>query len=89
MESLPIGDFGANAVWFALGVLTYNTFVLQKEHLLPDEMRTKTIHTLRWSLIGIAGKVVRTSGQLWLKLATTLEKLGLYHRMRRGCMAFG
>jgi len=89
MESLPSGDFGANAFWFALGVLTYNTFVLQKEHLLPEGWRTRTIGTLRWSLIGIAGKVVRTSGQLWLKLATTWEKLLLYQQMRKRCMAFG
>jgi hypothetical protein len=89
MESLPSGDFGANAMWFALGVLAYNMFVLQKEMLLPEEMRTKTIHTLRWSLIGIAGKVVRHGRRLWLLLATTWDKLSLYHRMRKRCMAFG
>lgn len=89
MESLPSGDFGANAMWFALGVLTYNMFVLQKEYLLPEEFRTKTIGTLRWSLIGIAGKVVRHGRRLWLLLATTWDKLSLYHRMRKGCMAFG
>lgn len=89
MEGMPSGDFGANAMWFALGVLAYNTFVLQKEHLLPAEWRTKTIHTVRWSLIGLAGKVVRHGRRLWLLLASTVEKLTLYHRMRRGCMAFG
>lgn len=89
MESLPSGDFGANAMWFALGVLTYNMFVLQKKHLLPEEFRTKTIGTLRWSLIGIAGKVVRHGRRLWLLLATTWDKLSLYHRMRKGCMTFG
>lgn len=89
MESLPSGDFGANAFWFALGVLTYNTFILQKELLLPEEYRTKTIGTLRWSLIGIAGKVVRHGRRLWLLLATTWEKLSIYHQMRKRCMAFG
>lgn len=59
------------------------------EHLLPEEFRTKTIETLRWSLIGIAGKVVRHGRRLWLLLATTWDKLSLYHRMRKGCMAFG
>jgi hypothetical protein len=89
MEGLPSGDFGANAFWFALGVLTYNTFVLQKEHLLPEEWRTRTIHTLRWSLIGTAGKVVSHGRRLWLLLATTVEKLGVYNQMRKRCMAFG
>lgn len=89
MESLPCGDFGANAFWFALGVLTYNTFVLQKELLLPEEYKAKTIGTLRWSLIGIAGKVVRHGRRLWLLLATTLEKLNIYRQMRKRCMVFG
>jgi hypothetical protein len=89
MESLPCGDFGANAFWFALGVLTYNTFILQKEFLLPDEYRVKTIGTLRWSLIGIAGKVVRHGRRLWLLLATTLGKLNIYQQMRKRCMVFG
>lgn len=89
MESLPSGDFGANAFWFALGVLTYNTFILQKELLLPEEYKTKTIATLRWSVVGIAGKVVRHGRRLWLLLATTSEKLGMYHHMRKQCMVFG
>jgi len=89
MESLPSGDFGANAFWFALGVLAYNMFILQKELLLPKELRTKTIGTLRWLLIGIAGKVVRHSRRLMLLLQTTWDKFKIYEEMRRGCMAFG
>lgn len=88
MESLPSGDFGANAFWFALGVLVYNTFILQKELTLPEEYRAKTIGTLRWSLIGIAGKVVRHARRLWLVLATTMENLEINNHMRKRCMAF-
>ncbi len=89
MESLPSGDFGANAFWFALGVLVYNTFILQRELLLPEDHRTKTIGSLRWSLIGIAGKLIRHGRRLILLLATTWDKYTLYHRMRQRCMAFG
>lgn len=89
MESLPCGDFGANAFWFALGVLTYNTFILQKELLLSYEYRAKTIGTLRWSLVGIAGKVVRHGRRLWLLLSTTFEKLNIYKQMRKRCMVYG
>ncbi|MCX7914670.1 MAG: transposase, partial [Thermodesulfovibrionales bacterium] len=89
MERLPAGDFGANAFWFSLGVLTYNMFVLQKEYLLTEQYRTKTIGTIRWSLIEIAGKVVRHGRRLWLLLSTTRDKLLLYRKMRERCMVFG
>jgi len=88
MESLPSGDFGANAFWFALGVITYNMFILQKEMLLPEQYRRKTIQTLRWSLIGIAGKVIKHGRSLWLLLASTLDKYRIYRDMRIGCMVF-
>lgn len=88
MESLPSGDFGANSFWFSLGVLVYNTFVLQKELLLPDDYRTKTIQTLRWSLVGIAGKVIRHGRRLWLLLASTWDKYRIYLDMRKRCMTF-
>jgi len=88
MESLPGGDFGANSFWFSIGVLVYNTFVLQKTLLLPEEYRTKTIQTLRWSLIETAGKVIRHGGRLLLLLATTWDKYSIYFQMKRRCMAF-
>ncbi len=88
MESLPSGDFGANSFWFSIGVLVYNTFILQKEILLPEEYKTKTIQTLRWSLIDIAGKVVRHGRRLLLLLATTWDKYHVYFQMRKRCMAF-
>jgi hypothetical protein len=88
MESLPSGDFGANSFWFSIGVLVYNTFILQKEMLLPEEYRTKTIQILRWSLIGIAGKAVRHGRRLLLLLATTWDKYAVYFQMRKRCMTF-
>jgi len=74
MEQMPCGDFFANALYFALGVLVYNTIVAQKLFLLPAEWAKKTIHTMRWALIQVAGKAVRHGRGLTLKLTTTYEK---------------
>jgi hypothetical protein len=88
MESLPSGDFGANSFWFSIGVQVYNTVVLQKILLLPESYKTKTIQTLRWSLVEIAGKIIKHGRRLWLLLATTVDKYRVYVEMRKRCMAF-
>jgi hypothetical protein len=88
MESLPSGDFGANSFWFALGVMVYNTFIFQRELVLPEHYVRKTIQTLRWSLLEIAGKVVRHGRRVFLLLATTWDKYNIYFQMRKRCMTF-
>jgi len=87
LEDIPTGDYFANALFFAIGVLTYNTFIIMKEHLLP-EYKTKTIDTFRWSIINIAGRLIRHGRTLYLLLASTKDKLLLYLRMRAGCAIF-
>jgi HPt (histidine-containing phosphotransfer) domain-containing protein len=85
MEQLPSGDFGANAFWFLLGVLTYNTTIIQKLYLLPESWARKTIQTLRWTLVEIAGKIIRHGRQVILKLAISAQKYKIYMEMRRCC----
>jgi len=88
MQQMPSGDFKANALWFALGVLVYNTSILQKLYLMPKEWHKKTIHTIRWALIETAGKLVKHGRSLILKLAAAEEKFLLYERMRYRCLEF-
>ncbi len=59
-----------------------------KEHLLPEEYRTKTIETIRWSIVNIAGRLVNHGRRLVLLLASTIDKLLLYERMRDSCFIF-
>jgi hypothetical protein len=55
---------------------------------LPEDYRTKTIETIRWSLINIAGKVINHGRRVVLLLASTIDKLLLYKRMRDNCAIF-
>jgi len=36
MEYMPCGEYGANAVWFGIGVLAYNLFMATKMYLFPE-----------------------------------------------------
>ena len=88
IEDIPAGDYFANALFFAIGVLVYNTFIMIKTHLLPEEFKNKTIETIRWSIVNIAGRLVNHGRRLVLLIASTVDKLLLYERMRDSCFIF-
>jgi len=88
MEQMTSGDFRANALWFALGVLASNLVQGMKLLFLDPEWRSKTAATLRWQLIQVAGRVIRHGRRLILRLATSLEKFALLVELRRRITAF-
>jgi hypothetical protein len=83
MEQMTSGDFRANGLWFGLGVLAYNLTQAQKLLFLDPEWKSKTIATLRWQLIDVAGRLVRHGRRLILRLATSWEKYRIVLQMRR------
>ncbi|HYN25777.1 MAG TPA: IS1380 family transposase [Pyrinomonadaceae bacterium] len=85
MEQLPCGQFAANALFFAIGVLAYNLSVLLKVEVLPEEYRHSTVQTLRWQLYRLAAKLVRHGRQWILKVRTDSEKLALLLAVRKKC----
>jgi len=88
MEQMTSGEFEANALWFALGVLVYNLTQAQKLLFLDPEWRPKTVATLRWQLIQTAVRLVRHGRQLVLRLAVSVEKSFLFLRIRERLRAF-
>ena len=75
MDHAPCQSLRANAVWLEMGVLAHNLAVAVKRLLLGGEWETKTIGTLRWQLIFIAGKVVSHGRELWLRVGTCYYEL--------------
>jgi len=83
MERLPSGDFLANAVHFGIGIMTYNLFIAQKLLTMPEEWKTKTIKSLRWLLVEVAGRLISHGRRMILKIATSIDKFRIYLEMRR------
>jgi hypothetical protein len=83
MEWMPSGDFGANAVYFGIGILTYNLFIAQKLLTMPEAWKTKTIKMVRWLLVEVGGKLVSRSRRTILRISTSLEKVRMYLEMRQ------
>lgn len=85
MEQMPCGQFAANAVYFAIGVLAYNLAQLLKRQVLPAAYRTATVATLRWKMYRLAGKLVRHARGWRLQIKADLEKWGLLQSARLCC----
>lgn len=83
MERMPCGQFSANAVFFRLGVLAYNLFVLFKMTALPEDWRRHQVQTIRWRFYQIAGKVTHHAGRVSLKVRTWM--FALYEEVRARC----
>ena len=85
MEQMPCGQFEANALYFAIGVLAYNLAQLLKRQVLPASYRTATVTTLRWKLYRLAGKLVRHARGWRLQIKADLEKWRLLQSARVCC----
>ena len=89
MEQMPSGDFEANAMYFAIGVLAYNLAQLLKRRVLPESYRTATVATLRWKVYRLAGKLVRHARGWVLQIKADLEKWLLLQSARLACAGLG
>jgi hypothetical protein len=85
MEQMPCGQFEANAMYFAIGVLAYNLAQLLKRRVLPASYRTATVATLRWKVYRLAAKLVRHARGWVLRLKADGEKFELLQAARLCC----
>ena len=89
MERMPCGQFGANAIFFRVGVLAYNVGKLFLLHTLGRSWFRHQVQTLRWRLYQTAGKVVYHAGSVWLKVRREMEALFSKVRHRSWLFANG
>jgi len=75
MDHAPCQSLRANAVWLEIGVLAHNLAVAVKRLLLGGDWETKTIGTLRWQFIFIAGRVISHGRELWLRVGACYYEL--------------
>jgi hypothetical protein len=83
MERMPCGQTHANAVFFRIGVIAYNLFIGFKRLSCPESWMRRTIATLRWKIVQVAGRIVKHAGKTVLKLIMDLEELELFKGIRR------
>ena len=80
MDYLPSGDFISNALYFQIGTLAYNLFILFKT-ILDVNLQKHTVKTIRYKLYNIAGKVITHARKTILKVNE--EFLGVLQKIRQ------
>jgi len=83
MEYMPCGSFHANAVFFAIGALTYNLYLGFRAQALGNGWEHSQVQTVRWRLFQTAGKIVRHGRQMFLKISTAM--LDMFTAIRERC----
>lgn len=83
MHKMPCGDFGANAVYFGIGVLCHNLFVAQKYLTMPKEFHRKIIKSIRWILVEVPGKIITTASKAVVEIVADVKKFETFNQMRR------
>ncbi|MDQ6959568.1 MAG: IS1380 family transposase [Mariprofundaceae bacterium] len=83
MERMPCGQFAANAVFFRIGAMAYNLFVMFKTHVLPKEWKKHQVQTVRWRLYQIAARITRHARSLWMHISGA--HIALFRDIRLRC----
>ena len=76
----------ANAAYFQLAMLSQIVFVAFKLLALPEDWKYKTIETVRFEMIRLAGVVSRRARALWLKRPATYPYLKVFEEARWATM---
>ena len=82
MERMPCGQFEANAIFFRIGVLSYNLYRLFVLKALGTSWHRHQVQTVRWRLYQIAGKIIFHGGQVFLKVRRKFLRLFSDIRLR-------
>lgn len=80
--TMPSGEFGANAAWWGIAILSMNLSSAMKRLVLGGSWVSRRMKAIRFGLICTAGRIVKKGRQTYLRLRQGHEVLKLLLRMR-------
>lgn len=85
---MPCGRFYSNAAWWRLNCIAYNVISIMKRKALPQSWWKVRMKALRFWLIGVAGRLIRRSRQLYLRFSGLASTFTIYLEARRRLFEF-
>jgi hypothetical protein len=86
---LPSSDFGENAAWWWIMVLSLNLNSAMKQLVLTESWATKRMKVLRFSLISLPGRIIKRAGQLMIRITHGYPSLAVLLEIRQRIMELG
>ncbi len=83
---LPSSDFGENAAWWWIMILAFNLNSAMKQLVLQGSWVTQRMKAIRFSLIGLPGRVMKHARGLVLRLVKNHPSLGVLVGARQRIM---
>jgi Transposase DDE domain group 1 len=84
---LPSSDFGENAAWWSIMILAFNLHAAMKHLALGEAWSTKRLKAVRFSLIGLPGRIIDHARELVVRLVTGHPSLKVLLDARQRIMA--
>jgi len=82
----PSGDFGENAAWWWIMILSMNLNTIMKRLVLGGSWATRRMKAIRFSFINVPGRIVERSRELIIRLVKSHPAMELYLEARRRIM---
>jgi hypothetical protein len=80
---LPSGRFGANAAWWWIMLISLNLTSIMKSIVLGKSWKKRRMKSMRFSIINIAGRVIKKGKELVIRLSKGHPALSLLLSARR------
>lgn len=85
LDHLPCGQFGANGLYFTIGLLAFTLVQLLKRHYFGDDWKRKSIRSLRYYWLHLPSRIVSharyTIARVATSLATFEQLLAIYLKL--------
>jgi len=75
LKVVPTGQLHANALYYMIGMLTFNLVKLMQLTVLPDNWHHSMITSVRQKLFRTVARVVSSGRRLWLAITVSAEKV--------------
>jgi hypothetical protein len=86
---LPSSNFGENAAWWWIMILAFNLNSAMKRLVLEESWVAKRMKAIRFSLIGLPGRVISHARGLTIRLVKNHPSLAILVKARQRIMEFG